>query len=134
MLKKYRGPLIGLVCLAAAITLIVLLGGGTQNFADKYADTDLTADVSGIGRSDTYNGYLLAHADAGIGAEPVTVDVLAFEGDAEQSQDDAGAPCVYTPDGSYVTWKVTVPQAGMYNILLDYLTVPSRGVDMEREL
>ena len=76
MLKKYRGPLIGLVCLAAAITLIVLLGGGTQNFADKYADTDLTADVSGIGRSDTYNGYLLAHADAGIGAEPVTVDVL----------------------------------------------------------
>lgn len=134
MLKKYRGPLIGLVCLAAAITLIVLLGGGTQNFADKYADTDLTADVSGIGRSDTYNGYLLAHADAGIGAEPVPVDVLAFEGDAEQSQDDAGAPCVYTPDGSYVTWKVTVPQAGMYNILLDYLTVPSRGVDMEREL
>ena len=119
MMKKYRGPLIGLVCLAAVITLIVVLGGGTQNFAEKYADTDLSADVSGIGRSDTYNGYLLAHADAGIGTEAVPVDVLAFEGEGEQAREEDGTPCVYTPDGSFVTWKVTVPQAGMYNILLD---------------
>ena len=134
MVKKYRGPLIGLLCLAAVILLIIVLGGGTTNFSEKYADTDLTADVSGIGRSDTYNGYLLAHADAVAGTAEVAVDVSAFEGDGQKDLDENGAVCVLTPDSSFVTWKVSVPEAGMYHILLDYLTVPSRGVDMEREL
>ena len=58
---------------------------------------------------------------------------LPFEGDAE-IRDEGGVPCVYTPDGSYVTWKVNVEKAGMYNVMLDYLTTPARGVDIEREL
>ena len=33
-----------------------------------------------------------------------------------------------------LTWKVEVPQAGLYNIRLDYLTVESRGIDIEREI
>ena len=133
MLKKYRGTLIGLLCLAAVIALIVLLGGGTQSFQAKYEDVDLTADISGIGRGNTYDGYLRAHADAGTGEQPVAVDIAAFEGEGEL-REEQGEACVYTPDGSYVTWKVNVEKAGMYNIMLDYLTVQSRGVDMEREL
>ena len=39
-----------------------------------------------------------------------------------------------TTDKSELTWKVDVPQAGLYNIRLDYLTVESRGIDVEREL
>ena len=134
MLKKVRGILIGLVCVAAVVALIVFTGGGSQSFEAKYQDVDLTADVTGIGREDTYDGYLRAHADAGTGDAPVAVDVTAFEGEGELRQDESGAPCVFTPDGSCVTWKVNVEKAGMYNVLLDYLTVSSRGVDMEREL
>ena len=134
MLKKYRGTLIGLLCLAAVIALIVLLGGGSQGFQAKYEGDDLTADVSGIGRGDTYDGYLQAHADAGTGDTPVLVDVSAFEGEGELRADENGAACVFTPDGASTTWKVNVEKAGMYNILLDYLTVESRGVDIEREL
>ncbi len=125
--------LIGLGCAAAVIALIVLLGGGAQNFQSKYAGADLSGDVSGIGRSDTYDGYLSAHADALPGTEEVAVDLLAFEGDAEKREAD-GTECVYTADGSSVTWRATVPSAGLYNIRLEYLTVESRGVDIEREL
>ena len=134
MLKKYRKTLIGLLCLAAIVVLIVLLNGGTQSFKAKYDNVDLTADVSGFDRSDTYDAYLLAHADAQPGESPVEVDITAFDGEAEVQQDENGNDCVFTPDGSYVTWTVNVEKAGMYSILLDYLTTDSRGVDIEREL
>ncbi len=39
-----------------------------------------------------------------------------------------------TADESELTWKVNIPKAGLYNIRLDYLTVESRGVDIEREI
>lgn len=133
MLKKYRSVLIGLLCVAAVVVLIVVFGGGASDFHEKYEGYDLTADVSGLGRDDTYDGYLRDHASAATGDAEVAVDIAAFEGDGEARTED-GAACVYTPDGSYVTWKVDVPKAGMYNIQLDYLAVASRGVDMEREL
>ncbi|MBQ7656812.1 MAG: extracellular solute-binding protein [Clostridia bacterium] len=133
MRKRRFGWLIGILCLAAAVALIVLLGGGAQDFHAKYEGTDLSADVSGLGREDTYANYLLRYADVPSGEKEIPVDLTAFEGDAEVREED-GVPCVYTADGSFVTWKVNVEKAGMYNILLDYLTTPARGVDIEREL
>ena len=133
MLKKHLGKLIGLLCLVAVVVLIVVLSGGAQDFHEKYEGYDLTVDVSGLGREDTYDGYLRAHESAASGQTAVPVDIAAFEGDGELRQEN-GVDCVYTPDGSYVTWTVEVEQAGMYNILLDYLAVESRGVDIEREL
>ncbi len=134
MRKKGFGWLIGILCLAAVIAVIVLLGGGAQNFHEKYEGADLSADVSGLGREDTYANYLQAHADAVSGDEEVKVDIAAFEGDGELRQEEDGTPSVFTADGSYVTWKVNVEKSGMYNIMLDYLTTPARGVDIEREL
>ncbi len=133
LIRRYRRALIGLFCLIGIIVLIGVFGGGAQSFYEKYEGVDLTADVSGIGRADTYDGYLRAHAEAGTGSAPVSVNIASFEGDGELWRVDR-VSCVYAPDGSFITWKVNVPEAGMYNVRLDYLTVPSRGVDMEREL
>ena len=134
MLKKFWSVLIRLLCVAAVVALIVVLSGGSQDFHEKYEGVDLSTDVSGLGRSDTYDGYLRAHASAGSGSDEVAVEIAAFEGEGELRQDEKGADCVFTPDGSYVTWTVNVEKAGMYNIMLDYQAVASRGVDMEREL
>ena len=133
MQKKRYGWLIGILCLAAAIGLIVLLNGGSQDFREKYEGVDLTADVSGLGRDDTYTNYLLAHADAPSGESVIPVDLAAFEGDAEIRTQD-GSACLFTADGSFVTWKINVDKTGMYNIMLEYLTTEARGVDIEREL
>ncbi len=131
MRKKRFGWLIGILCVAAVIGLIVLLGGGSQNFHEKYEGVDLSADVTGLGREDTYANYLLSHADAPSGDQEVAVDIAAFEGDGEIRTED-GAPCVYTADGSMITWKVNVEKSGMYNVQLDYLATQARGVDIER--
>jgi len=133
-MKRIFGTLTGLLCAAAVIALIVLLGRGSQSFEAKYEGADLSADISGIGRADTYAGYLSGHAGAAGGGAPVSVDVMAFEGEAQPREDGEGRPCVYTPDDSLVTWVADVPSEGFYNILIDYLTVDSRGVDIEREL
>ena len=133
-MKKVR-KLIGFVLFVAAIAaLFAVLGGGTQRFYAKYEGVDLSTDVTGLGRSGTYDGYLHAHSAVLPGVEAVEADMAAFTGEGELRADDAGAPCVFTPDGSRVSWKVNVPAEGMYNIRLDYLTTASRGVDIERAL
>ena len=140
-MKKKLRALFGLVCVILIIALIVLLGGGSQSFRDKYDGIDLSTDVSGLGRSDTYANYLLAHGDAALGAETVEVDMSRFTGDGEL-RTDGDAVAVFCPDGSDITWDVDVPQGGLYNIIIDYLTTSSdaegaersRGVDIEREL
>ena len=129
--KKKRGVLIGILCIAVIIVVYLLLPKGASSFRAKYKGVDLSTDVEGIGRDDTYDGYLAAHADVGTGAEEVVLDIVTFEGDGEVQTVD-GAECVYTADTTMTTWKVTVPEEGMYNILLDYKTVESRGVDIER--
>ena len=132
-MRKFRNVLIGLLCVAAVVALIVLLDGAPESFRAKYEGADLTTDVTGIGRTDTYDGYLRAHEDAPAVSEAVSVDVAAFEGDATLEKDDEGNEFVYTPDNSYVTWKVDVKESGMYNVRIDFMAAESRGVDVERE-
>ena len=128
---KTRGILIGILCAVVVIAGLLLLSQGETSFHAKYEGVDLSTDVEGIGRSDTYNGYLSAHSGISAGAEMVELDLTAFEGDGEVCEED-GAQCVYTADTNMTTWKVNLPEEGMYNILLDYKTVDSRGVDIER--
>ena len=134
MKNRKLGRWIALLCVAGVIALIVILGRGASNYRAKYEGVDLTADISGIGRSDTYNNYIASHAGAAGAETPVAVDIAAFEGEAELTEDENGAPCVDTADGSLVTWTVPVETAGFYNILIEYMATPSRGVDIEREL
>ena len=133
-MKRIWKAALGILFVVLILVLIAVLGDGAQIFTAKYEGVDLSTDVSGLGRSNTYDGYLLAYADAPAGGAETSVDISVFEGDGEMRQSEDGSACVYTPDGSYITWKLNVETAGMYHIVLDYLTVDSRGVDMERAL
>ena len=129
MSRKWRNLLIGVLAVAVLVVLVILLNQGEEGYNSKYAGTDLSTDVSGIGRSNTYEAYVASYASEPEVKEEVAVDVLSFEGNAVPH--DEG---ILTEDGSEVTWSVNMPQAGLYNIRLEYLTTESRGVDIEREL
>ena len=118
-----------ILAIILVIAAIVVLTRDASDFSAKYADTDLTTDVSGIGREDTYDNYLQAHKDVPSGKEEVLLDIASFEGDGTLTADG-----VLTEDGDETTWKVTVPEEGMYRISIEYLTTVSRGVDIERAL
>ena len=129
MSRKWRNILIGVMAAVLVFGGIWLLSRGDTSFRDKYEGVDLSTDVSGIGRSNTYEAYTAAHSGDPAVTQPVSIDVFAFEGDGEKQADG-----VLTSDTSEVTWTAEVPQAGLYNIRLEYLTTESRGVDIEREL
>ena len=130
MSRKWRNILIGILAAVLVIGGLFFLNRSPDNFKDKYEGADLTTDVTGIGRSNTYNAYLTQYADLPAVTEGVEADLAVFEG-------KGGKICpggVLTEEESDLTWKVNVPKAGLYNIRLEYLTVESRGIDIEREI
>ena len=130
MSRKWRNILIGVLVVAAVIAALTLLSREPDNYRAKYEGTDLSTDVTGIGRSNTYGAYTAQYADLPEVTETVEVDLQAFEGQGGETC----AEGVMTEDESELTWKVQVPQAGLYNIRLEYLTTESRGIDIEREI
>ncbi len=130
MSRKWRNFLIGVLAAVLVIGGVWLLSRTPDNYRDKYKDADLSSDVTGIGRGNTYTAYLAKYADLPAVSGTVEVDLAAFEGEGGEVRDDG----ILTKDESELTWKVDVPQAGLYNIRLDYLTVESRGINIEREI
>ena len=80
--RKWR-ILIGVLVVAAVVAVISILNGGVADFHEKYEGTDLTTDVQGIGRDDTYEYYLKQHAEAVRGQQEIALDLAAFEGDGQ---------------------------------------------------
>lgn len=130
MSRKWRNILIVVFAVLLVAVGIWLLNRGNDDFKAKYEGANLSTDVSGIGRSNTYSAYVAQYADLPAVTDEVPVDLTEFTGEGGKIDDDG----IYTTDESLLTWKVSVPKAGLYNIRLDYLTTQSRGVDIEREI
>ena len=130
--------------LLAAGVIVVVLGFilipglfREVDFHEKYEGYDLSTDVEGAEREGTYALYLQAHPDAAVPSQSVDVDLTGYISgeDVEVQKDYAGeAQVLYTGPASTVTWNVNVPEAGFYNLYLEYMTVESRGVPVERSV
>lgn len=108
---------------------------GVVSYADKYEGVDLTVEANGLNREGAYSEYLAGHQGAGFPKEDVIVDVCdyAFGENVEVYPEYEGTEAaLYTESDSTVTWEVNVPEAGFYYIYLEYMTVESRGVAVER--
>ena len=125
------------VAVAAVIAVIAFLLSlrGVEDFHEKYAGADLNTDVEGMQRVGTYTGYLNDHAGAAHPDQSVAVDLYDYESDGgvEVYNDYEGEEqALFTDTDSKVTWKIDVPEAGFYNIIMEYLLPESRGVAAER--
>lgn len=125
---------VGLI-LGIAVICFVLNLTKTSNFHDKYDGYDLSADTAGAKREGTYTLYLNAHSGAARPKQNIEVDVTSYidAEDAKVTDEYEGAEkALYTGNDSKVTWEVDVPEEGFYNVYLEYMTVKSRGVAIER--
>lgn len=125
---------VGLI-LGIAVICLVLNLTKTSNFHDKYDGYDLSADTAGAKREGTYTLYLNAHSGAARPKQNIEVDVTSYidAEDAKVTDEYEGAEkALYTGNASKVTWEVDVPEEGFYNVYLEYMTVKSRGVAIER--
>ena len=129
-LLVWVGLILGIVVICLVLNLTK-----TSNFHDKYDGYDLSADTAGAKREGTYTLYLNAHSGAARPKQNIEVNVTSYidAEDAKVTDEYEGAEkALYTGNDSKVTWEVDVPEAGFYNVYLEYMTVKSRGVAIER--
>lgn len=138
MKNSVRKVIILLGAVAALVVVCILLNlKDTTDFHDKYEGVDLSAQVDGMLRTGTYSQYQNQHADAACPTKGTDVDLFSYkEGtDVEVYTNYEGeSKVLYTGDDSKVTWEVDVEQAGLYEIQVEYMTVESRGVAIERSV
>lgn len=121
--------------LAIVVVCILLNLTSVKNFYEKYAGYDLTVDADGAKREGTYTEYLTAHENGANPRESIVVDLTSYvEGvDVSVNNDYPEIKdALYTGDKSKVTWEIDVKEEGFYNVYLEYMTVASRGVVIER--
>ena len=125
---------VGLI-LGVVVICLLLNMTSTPNFHDKYDGYDLSVDTDGARREGTYSLYLNAHTNAAKPAGSIEVNLSSYiEGEDVRMTDEypEAANALYTGSDSSVTWEIDVPDAGLYNVYLEYMTVQSRGVPIER--
>jgi len=126
----------GLAVIIIAFFVVKNLGA-VEDFHDKYEGYDLSADVEGAVREGTYTHYIAEHENAGHPGQSVEVflpDYILGEDVEIYSNFEGVDNALYTGEYSTVTWEVEMPAAGLYNIYIEYRTVESRGVAIERAL
>ena len=131
----------GLCVFCMAAVLIT----GTGSLSAQAASSPLVTDTEAAQSADTsdrnYDAYLATYT----GAQRPETSVLAL-GPAAQYADGEGVPrietgiggiqeeAVLSEEGEGLTWIVTVPQAGLYNLKLEYYPVKGASSTIEREL
>ena len=137
MNKKRKVVLSVIIVVIAVVIIIAINSDDVTNYSAKYAGVDLTSDVDGVSKENTYTQYLEQHKDVNKPTTDVEVDIFSYDQgeDVQVMTDYEGeAKVLYTGDSSSVQWSVNVEQSGLYNMYLEYYTIESRGVDIEREI
>ena len=119
--------IIAVAVVVVIIAILVLLSlRPVKNYAEKYAGANLDVEVEGMERTGTYKQYVLKYPNAAKPNQTVEVNLGSYQvtgtGDVTTyTGEKAVAGAILTDVGSIVTWNVNVPQAGFYNIYLEYL-------------
>lgn len=90
-----------------------------------------------VGRDDVYTAYLERHKEAIRPDYEIVVDVKNYsvaEKSEAYSEYLGKKDVVVSHEGGFVEWEIDIPEAGLYNISLDYYPLEGRGIDIERAL
>lgn len=126
-----------IIFIAIVAAIIYVNTDHLTSYTVKYEGTDLTHEVEGVSKDNTYNGYLLEHSEKGTASCDVEILLDSYTGSGDisvLSEFEGRSGCIYTGDESEVTFTVEVPESGFYNLYLDYYAVEARGVDVERQV
>lgn len=137
-MKSKKKPLIGFIILFIVVVAFLFIPRReVKNFEDKYENAgDLSMDVGGIGRDNTYVKYLIAHSSAEFPVKDIQVDISNYKnatGVELLGEYEGIANVLSTTADSYTEWEINVPEAGMYQVQMEYYPEKSRGVDIERK-
>lgn len=137
MKKKKIAVLSIIIVVIAAIIIFAVSRDDVSDFHEKYAGYDLTSEAEETNSKTTYAQYLSHYEATASTTKDVDVDLFAYtQGEDVETMTDYAEEekVLYTGEDSSVTWEVNVEESGLYNVYLEYYTVESRGVDIERKI
>lgn len=137
-MKREMKKLAGVAVAVLVIGAVVLIPGKQRaDWSEKYEGANLSSEVGGLGRSNTYAHYLAKHGEGSGAAGDISLPLDGYRtatGVELLSGFEGTDKALKTGEESRVEWEVEVPEAGYYQILMDYYPVEGRGVDIERSL
>lgn len=138
MNKKVITPLV-IILIIVGLVVWSNLSSSVVDHSEKYEGVDLTANTEGLGRDDTYTKYLQRDdlKDATSPSGVYDVDIFNYTANTQNTKivsigDEKKV--LQTEEDGVVEWKVSVKEAGFYNIYMEYYPVEGRGIAIEREL
>ncbi len=134
--KKIVKILLGIIIFVLVIVVWKALVNGSDNYHEKYDGVDLTADVEGIARDDTYLKYLQKYEGMASPDKTVDVDIYSYTENSTEvtllNDIDGEERAVQSGESGTIEWEVDIPEEGMYNIYVEYYPIESRGINIER--
>ncbi|MBO4859075.1 MAG: extracellular solute-binding protein [Treponema sp.] len=134
--KTLRNFLIAIAAIILVFAISSLLP--EKDFHEKYDNVDFSSLKGSVSTTKSYSEYLSEHPNAKSSRSTVNLNIFAYDREKSNGVHTEngykGKDVVITDEDSTVTWSFDVPEAGYYNILLEYIGVPSRNVTMERSL
>ncbi|MCL1883222.1 MAG: extracellular solute-binding protein [Defluviitaleaceae bacterium] len=130
---EQRSKIIFFVLLGVAVAAFIILRGDSQVL--RFRDSGTIA-VPLFHQPGGYAEFLHNHSNAREGTAHIYVDIFSASGENFSILTDfeGEARVLRTEEESYVEFTVYVPEAGLYNIGLEYFPVSARGIDIAREL
>lgn len=98
------------------------------------ADDELKEDMD---RENTYSAYLKQHEDASRPETEIVVDLFDYSAAdkvVEYDTYEGREKVLVSEDGGFVEWTINAPEAGLYNVYMEYFPIKSKGIDIERTL
>lgn len=135
--KKWR---IAIILIVLAIVIAVFAAGGGSDAPGRTSRTAgelfAAADISAAG-DDRYVGYIAQYEKAFHGSR-IALDMgerLETEDTSFRSMESfEGREALVTEEQGSVSWEISVEQAGLYAISVEYYTVEGNGGNIERNI
>lgn len=124
--------------LSLAVTTALALGSAPMSITAKAESEDLSPYYVVVYETEKYEDYLAKHSDAKHPAGEITVAGASYaeadEGFEKATEYEGRSNVALTPSEGSVTWEVSVPEAGFYQVEIEYYPIEGKSNTIEREI
>ena len=135
MIRQRRRLLIIISIMIIAVLAAVLM---FLNHGKKQNDGEGYTEYNGFSPENSYAAYLEKYGQERMADCEVSIPVseyAAAEGTVQLYEEYEGKRnIILTEEDSYVEWNITVPQTGLYQMSVEYLTYGGNGLTAERSV
>lgn len=124
--------------LSLTMTAVLALGSMSMSMTAKAAEEDLSPYYVTVYDTEKYEDYLERHSDARHPAEEIAVAggsyAEAGEGFKKAAEYEGRSNVALTAAEGSITWDVSIPEAGFYQIEIEYYPMEGKSNTIEREI